>query len=369
MPRELAGPAAVAPALVGGALGLRRGEELVVATWSHTLPWAAACVAEARRRGGRATLFLEDEEAFWTSLEAAPSTRGWGGLPDGLRRAVRGADALVVFPGPADRPRFRRLPPHRLVPFRAADEEWYRLSSAAGIRGVRCLLGYASDEQGEFWGVPGALWRSQLLRGIVGADLAKIRASGGRVARALARGSEVRLTAANGTDVRFRLRRRAPWVDDGSVGPRDRAPHAPLVTQPAGVVVVAVDETATRGTAIATRPSYLAGGRVDHGEWDLADGRLANYWYSGGSEGFDAEFGRAPRGREVVGLLAIGLNPALAGGVPQAEDAEAGTVTIAIGGNRLYGGTNACPFLSWLTIGEATIAVDGLPVVDRGEIL
>ena len=369
MPREGAGPAAVARALVEGAVRLRRGEELVVATWSHTLPWAAACVTEARRRGGRATLLLEDEGAFWASVEAAPATRTWGGQSDGLRRAVRGADALVVFAGPADRPRFRRLPPHQLAPFGAADEEWYRLSAAGGVRGVRCLLGYASDEQGEFWGIPGPLWRNQLLRGIATADLPAIRAKGARVARALARGRELRLTAANGTDVRFRLRRRAPWVDDGTVGPGERPPHAPLVTQPAGVVVAAVDERATRGTAIANRPSLLAAGRVEHGEWDLVDGRLANYWYSVGGEAFDTEFARAPKGREIVGLVAVGLNPALPGGVPHAEDAEAGTVTIAIGGNRVYGGTNRCPFLSWLTIGEATVAVDGAPVVDRGEIL
>lgn len=369
MLREAAKPATIARTLVEQALRFRRGEELLVVSWNHTLPWATACVTEARRRGGRASLFLEDESAFWRSVELAPGTRSWSGLPPGVRAAVRRADAVVYFGGPADRPRFHRLPPTQLAPFREVDDEWSRLSRAAGVRGIRCLLGYASDEQGEHWGVPGALWRNQLLKGIAAADLRQVRADGARVGRALARGSELRVTAANGTDVRMRLRRRTPWVDDGTVGAADRPPHAPIATQPSGLVAVAVDEKGTEGTAIANRPSFLPGGRVEGGEWDLEEGRLENYWYHSGGESFDLEFAHAPRGREVVGLLAIGLNPALAPGVPQAEDAEAGTVTLAVGGNTAYGGSNRCRFLSWLTIGEATVAVDGAPLVDRGEIL
>ncbi len=355
--------------MIEDALRFRRGEELVVASWNHTLPWATACVTEARRRGGHASLFLEDEAAFWRSVELAPTTRAWSGLPEGLRAAVRRADALVYFGGPADRPRFHRLPSTQLAPFREADEEWLRVCRTAGVRGIRCLLGYASDAQGEHWEVPGPLWRNQLLKGIAEADLKRVRANGLRVARALARGRELRLTAANGTDVRMRLRRRAPWTDDGTVRPADRPSRSPIATQPAGLVAVALDETATRGTAIANRPSFLSGGRVEGGQWDIERGRLENYWYLGGGGSFDAEFGQAPKGREVVGLMAVGLNPALAPGVPRAEDAEAGTVTLAIGGNTVYGGTNRCRFLSWLTIGEATLAVDGVPLVDRGEIL
>jgi leucyl aminopeptidase (aminopeptidase T) len=354
---------------VGGAVRLRKGEELVVASWNHTLPWATACVTEARRRGGHATLYLEDEAAFWRSVELAPTTRAWSGIPPGLRAAVKRADALVYFAGPADRPRLHDLPPNQLTPFQGVDEEWLRLCRTGGVRGVRCLLGYASDPQGERWGVPGALWRSQLLRAIAEPDPNRMRTIGQRVSLTLARGRELRVTASNGTDVRMKLRRRTPSVDDGMVGPEDLLHGRPIATSPGGTVVVAVDEKSASGTAFANRPSFLGSGRVEGGQWDLEAGRLQNYWYTGGGEVFDAEFARAPKGREVLGLFALGLNPSLAAGVPQAEDAAAGTVTLALGGNHLYGGSNRCRFLSWLTIGEATVAVDGAPLVDRGEIL
>jgi len=369
MASDEATPPAVARALVGSALGVRRGEHVVVASWNHTLPWATACVTEARRIGARALLLLEDEGAFWRSVDGAPSSRRWAGLSRPVRSTLERADALVYFPGPADRPRLHALPPHLLAPFLGADDEWVAAARGAGLRAVRCLLGYASDAQADHWGVPGAMWRSQLIRGITDVDYGTLRKDGRRAARLLLHGRELRLTAANGTDLKLRLRGRMPWVDDGSIDADDRRRGRVMSAAPAGSVVVAVDERSAEGMAVANRPSYLSPGRVEGGQWEIQGGRLRNYWYTAGGEAFETDFARAPRGRETVALFALGLNGALPAGVPQAEDEEAGTVTVAVGGNTLYGGRNRCRFLSWITIGEATVAVDGAPLCDRGKVL
>jgi leucyl aminopeptidase (aminopeptidase T) len=142
-----------------------------------------------------------------------------------------------------------------------------------------------------------------------------------------------------------------------------------MATSPAGTVVVAVEEGSAEGTVVANRPSFLSSGRVAGAQWEIEGGRLRDYWYTEGAENFETEFASAPRGREVIALFALGLNPALAPGVPQAEDEEAGTVTLAVGGNTLYGGRNRCRYLSWVTLGEATVTVDGAPLSDRGKLL
>ncbi len=362
-------PPAVARALVGSALGVRRGEHVAVVSWNHTLPWAAACLTEARRVGARAFLLLEDEAAFWRSVESSPSSRRWAGLSRPVRAALERADALVYFPGPADRPRLHALPPPLLAPFVGADDEWLSAARGAHLRAVRCLLGYASDAQADHWGVPGAMWRSQLIRAITDVDYGALRADGRRAASLLLKGRELRLTAANGTDLSLRLRGRVPWVDDGFVDADDRRRGRVMSAAPAGSVVVAVDEASAAGMVVANRPSFLSPGRVEGGQWEVEGGKLRNYWYTEGGDAFETEFARAPRGRETIALFALGLNPELAPGVPQAEDQEAGTVTIAVGGNTLYGGRNRCRFLSWITIGDATVAVDGAPLCDRGKVL
>jgi len=369
MATSAASPTTVARALVGSSLDLRRDEHLVVLSWNHTLPWASAVVAEARRVGARPILVLEDETAFWRAVELARSPAGWAALPRTARAALRQADALLYFPGPADRPRLRGLPPDLLTPLLGRDDLWLTPRSRGGPRRVRCLLGYASDAAAEPLGVPGAMWRSQLLRGISEANYSRITEAGRRAERLLTNGRELRITGDDGTDVRLRLRHRAPWLDDGRVDPADRRAGRVVATSPPGLVVVAVDERSATGTAVANRPSYLAGGRAGGGQWEIEGGRLRNYWYAEGGEAFEAEFADAPRGREAVGLFALGLNRALAGGVPRAEDEEEGTVTLAIGGNTTYGGTNRCRFLSWIAIGGATVAVDGVPLCDRGQVL
>lgn len=369
MPSEPASPPAVARALVGSALGVRRGEHLLVVSWSHTLVWAAAAVAEARRLGARAVLLLEDEAAFWRSVELARSTQAWSTLPRTVRAAVRETDALLYFPGPADRPRLRGLPSDLLSPFLGQDDLWLRPLRPAGARGLRCLLGYASDPEADYWGVPGAMWRSQLIRGIAEADYDAIGRSATKAERLLSRGQELRVTSDAGTDLKLRLRGRAPWVDDGRVDAADRRRGRTTATAPAGSVVVAVDERSAAGTVIANRPSFLSGGRVDGAQWEIDGGRLRNYWHAEGGDAFEREFASAPRGREVVALFGLGLNGSLAAGVPHAEDEEEGTVTVAIGGNTAYGGANRCRYLSWITVGEATVAVDGVPLCDRGKLL
>ena len=362
-------PTAVARALVGSALDLRRGEHLVVLSWNHTLPWASAVVSEARRLGARPVLLLEDETAFWRALDLARSTSGWSALPRTVRAALREADAFLYFPGPADRPRLRGLPAELLTPLLGHDDLWLAPRSRSGPRRVRCLLGYASDSAAEPWGVPGAMWRSQLLRGITEADYGRITTVGRRAERLLATGRELRVTGDDGTDVRLRLRGRPPWLDDGRLDAADRRLGRRVATSPPGLVVVAVDERSATGTAVATRPSFLPAGRVRGGQWELEAGRLRNYWYAEGAEAFEAEFAAAPKGRETVGLFGLGLNGALAAGVPHAEDEEEGTVTLAVGGNSSYGGANRCRYLSWIAIGGATVAVDGVPVCDRGQLL
>jgi aminopeptidase len=362
-------PASVARVLLGEALSVKRGEKVVIETWNHTLPWAAACVAEARRRGAQPLLLLEDESAYWRSLDLAPASREWSVIAAHEAAALANSDAYVYFPGPADRPRLNELPPTQLAPLLRVDDVWTAQIRRAGVRAVRCLLGYASDPQAEKWGIPGAMWRSQLLRGIVETDYRQLARDAERVASRLKRAKSIRITAPNGTDVALKLKGRPPYVDDGVVDKADLKAGWPIASAPAGAVVVAIDEHSAEGMAIANRPSFLAEGRAEGGQWELDGGKLQQYWYTDGAQAFEAGFGEAPKGREIVSLFSLGLNAHLPAGVPQSEDNEAGAVTLALGGNTLYGGSNRCAYLSWIVIGEATVAVDGEPLCDRGNLL
>jgi len=360
---------ALAKALITGALRVKPGENVVIETWNHTLDYARACVVETRRVGAHPLLWLEDEPAYWRSIEEAPAVKGWAKPGEHEWAALERSHAYVFFPGPADRPRLNQQPAKRTEELLAYNGDWYRRAKKARLRGVRSVLGYASDAQAERWGVSGVAWRDQLLRAATEVDLEAIHTDAKRAAQKLKAGSELRITAPNGTDVTLKLRGRTPFVDDGSVTSEDLAIGANMTVSPPGTVLVAVDEKSAEGIAIANRPSYLRPGRVEGGQWEAKGGKVSNIWYTEGQAEFDAAFQAAPKGKDNLSIFSIGLNSALDPGVPQVEDQEAGAVTLGIGGNAAYGGTNKCPFLSWIVIGEATVAVDGKPLCDRGKLL
>ena len=362
-------PALLAQRYLGTALRVRRGENVLIETWNHTLPYAAACVLEARRLGAHPMLVLEDATAWFRALDTLPTPARWTRMGGHEWAANAKTQAYVFFPGPADRPRLLGLPDAVRGSLFPENSLWYSRAEKHRIRMLRSVLGYASDSQAARWGVNGPGWRNQLVQATLNADAPAIAADARRATPKLAKGKELRITASNGTDVRLRLRGRVPFVDDGIVDASDLAKGYNATVAPPGTIVVAVDERSAEGTAIANRPSFTGAGRLEAGQWEVRDGRLRNYWYSEGQDAFDTAYGKASAGKDVVSIFSLGLNPALAPGTPQVEDQEAGAVCLAVGGNRAYGGTNRTPFLSWIIIGEATVAVDGKPLCDRGKIL
>ncbi|MGI0052891.1 MAG: hypothetical protein ACREC5_03700 [Thermoplasmata archaeon] len=368
MAPEESAPVALARRLVGGALSVRSGENVLIESWNHTLPYAAACVVEARQRGAHPILLLEDEVALWRSVDG--SGRGLGRPGSHELAALARTHARISFPGPADRTRYRSVHPDFRSVLEREHSSFKRTARAARVRSVRCALGYASEAQAAFWGVSATTWRGQLLRAALEPDPVAISRDGRRARQLLKRGREVRVTGANGTDLRLRLKGRAPVVDDGIVGPDDRSLGHLGTLVPPGNVIVAVDETSAEGIVVGNRPSFLPWGRADGGQWELHHGHLTNAWFTEGRPEFEEAVGAAaPRGRNVAGLLAVGLNPSLAPGTPQVEDQEAGAATLAVGGNRGFGGSISSSFLAWIVLGEATVAIDGVPLVDRGKLL
>ncbi|HZY70166.1 MAG TPA: hypothetical protein VFF67_04205 [Thermoplasmata archaeon] len=369
MAAEDTSPEGVARTLLHEAVALKRDENLTIETWSHTLPYAIACVVEGRRIGASPLLHLEDEAAYWKAVDSGVPPKQIGRVGAHEWAALAKTNVYVFFPGPADFPRLNNLPAATRAALQGYNSDWYRRAKLARIRGVRSMIGYASDPRAEQFGVSAAAWRAQLARATTGTEYGAVRADAKRVAAKLRKGKQLRVTAANGTDLSLKLRGRIPIADDGAIGPEDVRAGNNVAVAPPGYVAVAVDERSAEGIAIANRPTFWRKGRLEGGQWEAHQGRLANHWYTEGQTIFDTSFEEAPKGKDVLGFFSIGLNPALDPAVPMVEDQEAGAVTIGLGGNAGYGGTNRCPFLTWIVVGEATVAVDGTPLSDRGKVL
>ncbi|MDE1820543.1 MAG: aminopeptidase [Euryarchaeota archaeon] len=362
-----ASEAAVARKVLKETLRVKKGENVVIETWNHTLDLARAFVLEARKLGAHPVLLFEDERTYWDSVDSA-DPRELGKVGSHEWALLSKAQAYVFLWGPEDRPRFRRLDPKVMEKLHAYNDEWYARAKRARLRGARMEIGRVTEANAQQFNVPLAAWRQEVLEATM-ADTATMVREGKHLAQVLQRGKRVTIDHPNGTHLELQLRGKRPVVEDGVVGAEDVAAGQNMTSVPGGYVAVALDERYGEGTFRSNRTSFLSGGRAEGGEWTISGGRLTASTYRSGGEFLSAPFEKAPKkGRDQLGMLSIGLNPRISSS-PQMEDQERGVVLVTLGRNDNVGGSNKVPFLTWLALGGANVSVDGKPLVAGGNIV
>ncbi|HKV90798.1 MAG TPA: hypothetical protein VJQ43_06355 [Thermoplasmata archaeon] len=360
---------ALARSVLQHTLRLKRGEKLLLYTWSGTLPWANSFVLEARLLGARPLLIVEDESTMWQSVDMAPgSSLGRTGGHEWA--ALRNADAYLELGGPLDTDREIGLPKAVASRVDADNHEWYRLIQKYGVRSVRWDLGRTSPYWAKRYGVDLASWRRELIDAAT-VDPRELQRDGAQLAHALRKGREVSITHPNGTDLTLRLAGRAPMVDDGVIDEADIRSGNVFTIVPSGVATAAVDETYAEGTIVSNNPGVLFVGAVQYpltgGTWTFRKGRLARFEYEEEEAAFRREFTKAGPGKDRPGILSIGLNPGITS-IPLLFDQQRGTVTISVGRNAMSGGSTRTPhFTAYHSVRDATVRIDGRPVVDDGK--
>ncbi len=341
-------------------LGLKRGQSVLIETWTHSLPWARGFILEARRMGARPLTLYEDEGAYWESLEKlGPASVGEGCAAEW--GALSKADAYVFFWGPGDRARYERLAGKVRARATAYNEQWYKTAGRAHLCGARMELGRVTPSLAVAFGVDLERWREEIVRATL-VDPATLSRAGRPLVRALAGGKLLQVRHPNGTALSIPLRRARPTLATGVVPPDPKAGlFDRFLTLPSGSVTLPLDGKGVEGTLVADRPSVPALTRWEGGRWDFKEGRLVDHQFSGGSEAFNEAFEKGGKGRESASWLALGLNPELKM-APQYEDTQAGVLSLGIGRNLGLGGHNASSLFGYLSLGGAEITLDGKPL-------
>jgi leucyl aminopeptidase (aminopeptidase T)/transposase len=349
-------------------LRVKPGEKVTIDSWTATLPEANAMVLEALDLGARPLLLYQDEPTYWAAT-AETRLENLGHLGEHRKAAIEHTDVLVSFFGPSDRERFHALPAavnSRLWEYNAA---LYRAAARSGARSAQIALGRASPASARMYGVDLATWRKELVEGCL-VPPPELRRRGAPLAAALSAGRELRISHPNGTDLKLRLRRRKAQLSDGFVPPTRQKRDWNLVTLPAGVVVVAVDERFAEGSFHSNVRSAIGMsdtvGEVAGGRWIFERGHLARFSYEEGGELFSQSYAKAGAGRDLPGSLSVGLNDSISVS-PLLEDQSAGTVSFHIGRNDHVGGSTSASWWAWLFLRGATVSVDGRTILKEGK--
>jgi leucyl aminopeptidase (aminopeptidase T) len=359
--------AKVARNVLAKTLRVRRGENVVIETWSESLPWAKPFVTEARRMGANPMLLYEDEGAFWEAVNSG-NARGTGRVGSHEWSALANSSAYVFFFGPSEWPRTDDLPAKKLAGIASYNAEWYRRAAKAKIRGARMYLGRTSALAAERWDLDLEAWQEELQRASL-VPPEEMHRIGARIGERLRKGRRVSVSHSNGTEVSFALGKYPIQLDDALVDAADLKAGLNMATIPGGVVGVAIDPTSAEGTIVGNHTTYPNSGPVSGSRWEFRDGHLTAQSYDSGGEPIAAAYAQAPQsGKDRLSYFSIGLNPELAIS-PQMEDQELGAALFRMGANTFMGGKNASPFAAWSVVKGSDVAIDGRPVVTGGRIV
>jgi leucyl aminopeptidase (aminopeptidase T) len=357
--------------LLRNALRLARGENLLIETWSATLPWAVSLSLEARILGARPLLSLKDEPTYWRSIAETPESQlGKGG--DHEWAALRASHAYVSLYGPMDTAREEALPRAAIRRIESNNHELMRLIEKYGVRTIRWDLGRTSEVWARRYGVDLGTWRRELIEATA-VDPRQMRRQGLRIGDRLRKGREALITHSNGTALTLRLAHRPPKLDDGMIDDDDvRAGNIALVL-PSGVVSVTPQETYAEGTFFSNSTGALwireKEGHLPPGRWTFRHGALEGFESRRNGTHLRQELRRLGNPRVRPGLLSVGLNPKISS-IPLLFDQEQGTITLMVGRNAMLGGQSRSPHvMAFLPLRGGSLEIDGQPVVDRGQLV
>lgn len=356
----------VADKIVNACVRIRPGEVVQLGGGVHNFDLLAALAAAVRRVGAFPELNVTSDALQEEILTTVPEEH-LRTVPPHRLRWLDDIDAMIVTDSVAEPGRAEAVPQERRLAAHASAEAVERRIFERGIRWA--YVGYPTPDLAktlpvsfdELWTM---FWRA------VDADYERLSGDAAAVARALEQADEVRVTTPKGTDVTFRLGGRPVLIDDGVISDADVAHGDAAVNLPAGKVFVAPIESSVSGRAVFD--FAFRNDKVIHDlELEIAEGHVRLIGAARGARDFERTLAFSHGDKDRIGEFAVGLNPGVHRftGYALTDEKRRGTVHLAIGDNRLFGGDNAAT-LHWdLFMEKPTVLLDGRPLVEAGELL
>jgi leucyl aminopeptidase (aminopeptidase T) len=337
-------------------LGLRRGRNVIIDSWTPTLWIADIFTVEARRLGVRPLVFSTSPDAFLRSQREADAADANAISPAELAALAVCDGYIQLASGAANFTHREELP---LANRRALDRralEWNRALVRHSVPSVWLLGATVTESARNLAGVNPEAWRRENSRAC-SIDPRLIRDAARPLVRRLQLGRRITIVHPNGTRLGLGLLGRRPVVDDGLIDRQDLAEGRVWTTMPAGSLVVAVDERVAEGRFVSNRPSRHMRGSIRGLSWTFRKGRLVHHSVRTGRDLFERSFRRAGAERNHPSLLWIGLNPEIRD-FPFAEDQERGVITVGIGHNDDFGGHAHGTYREYALIEGADLYID-----------
>jgi leucyl aminopeptidase (aminopeptidase T) len=349
-------------------LGVKKGDQVVVHSWEHTLDAAGEFYYAARRRGANPVVEATMEDAYFRAMSEL-SPKQLAAKNDMALAMAKAEDVDVLLAGPRDPARFKSVTYEKMTALN--DEPLQRKIIAAqkrrGTRAAYVNIGQATPERARAYGIDYESWRDATLDALM-VDPAEMARRAAPLIKSLRTGKEAKLRTSGGSVLRLKLAGRTPSLDDGVLRAADIRRGDRFVHLPAGTLFTAPLEYTAEGKASFDVPLFSRGMLIEKPWFKIEGGMLKAHGAAENAEELAALIG-AQGGKETpLGVMTIGVNPAAK---PEFVDRQMalGVVGLHFRDNDTFGGKlkGLNVFFGGFSKG-ATLEVDGKAVVKGGKL-
>jgi leucyl aminopeptidase (aminopeptidase T) len=263
------------------------------------------------------------------------------------------------------------VPAARLAARAAADQPVREAFIKRGVRAVNLGNGlYPTDVLAKRLGktqteLASVFWKAAA----VSPDL--IRSKGNALKAALASARRVTLSSANGTDIAFGLAVEKSFVSDGIItSDKVQQGHAATFTWlPAGELLIPVAAGTAEGRIVVDKLVY-EGITVESLVLTFSKGALTSMTAKSGLDALKSLYDASSGGKDQFSFIDLGLNPeaTLPTNTGHIVWMAPGGVTIGLGDNTLWGGTNTSSLVLPAALTAATLSADGRTLIENGTL-
>lgn len=360
----------VAEKVVTQSAGVKQGDLVLIFGSDKDLPLLEDIAIEVRKQGASPLVSAASERLTRRMYDEVPAK--YDGQTPAMTMQLAGIVDVIINTEAGEGRTLQGVDPKRIAAQGKAFAPVADLMRKRGVRTVALGNGlYPSAERAERFGIS----REELadmMYGGVDADYPALQSSGQQVSKVLAAGKELRITNPNGTDFKVGIAGRPIAVNDGIISAEDRKKGgaATSVWLPAGEVYLTPVPGTGEGTVVADQ-FFFQGKPIDGLRLVFKGGKLTSMAAKDGLEPLQAAYDAAGPGKDVLGVIDIGINP----GIKSPERSpvhvwgKAGTVTVQVGNNTWAGGDNQVSFSIAAYSPGSTLTVDGKPLVQEGRLV
>lgn len=231
-----------------------------------------------------------------------------------------------------------------------------------GLYPTATLAGHLGKTQAEMTSI---FWKAA----VVSPDT--IRAKGEAIRSALAAAKQVSLSSANGTNITFGVMADKGFVSDGAIT-ADKVKQGSAATQtwlPAGELLVPVALGTAEGKVVVDKLTFQ-GTTIEGLTLAFSKGALTSMTAKSGLDALKALYDASSGGKEQFSYIDVGLNPEakLSTNTGRIVWMAPGGMTIGMGDNTGWGGTNVSSFGLAGSVDAATLSVDGKALIENGTL-